>query len=274
FSIVTNPTNGTLGTVSAATCTNGVCTATVTYTPNANYFGADSFTFKVNDGTANSNQNGTVSITVTGVNDPPSFTQAGGNPPTPSPFNPPASNEDAGAQSVSSFVTNINPGPANESGQTVSFVVTNNTNTGLFSSAPAIDSTGKLTYTAAPNQNGTATITYHAHDTGGTANGGVDNSADQQFTITVNAVNDAPVVTPPAAFTVQANMKRTGLGGLLANVTDADTGVNGCNPSFTVTNVSATSPAGGTISNLNASTGTFDFDPPPGVTGNGSVTFT
>src|SRR4029079_11363539 len=134
--------------------------------------------------------------------------------------------------------------------------------------------TATRTYTPAANQNGTATITYHAHDDGGTANSGVDNSADQTFTITVNAVNDPPVVVAPAAFAAQANMKRTGLSGLLGNVNDnADNGVNGCvSTSFTVTNVSATSPAGGNVTITNASTGAFDFDPPPGVTG--AVTFT
>src|SRR5207249_1942010 len=41
-----------------------------TYTPAANYNGADSFTYKANDGTLNSNV-ATVTITVTSVNDPP-----------------------------------------------------------------------------------------------------------------------------------------------------------------------------------------------------------
>ena len=44
-------------------CTAGSCTASVTYTPNANYSGADSFTFTVNDGTATSTA-ATVSITI------------------------------------------------------------------------------------------------------------------------------------------------------------------------------------------------------------------
>ncbi|MBV9598487.1 MAG: right-handed parallel beta-helix repeat-containing protein, partial [Chloroflexi bacterium] len=43
---------------------------------------------------------------------------------------------------------------------------------------------------------------------------------------------------------------------------------------LTVGTVSATSPAGGTISNVNTSTGAFDFDPPPGVTGNVTFTYT
>ncbi len=54
--------------------------------------------------------------------------------------------------------------------------------------------TGTLTYTPAANANGSATVTVQIHDNGGTANGGVDTSAAQTFTITVNAVNDAPVL--------------------------------------------------------------------------------
>ena len=277
FSIVTPPANGGFG---ATTAPN------LTYTPNANFSGSDSFTFRVNDGTTsgsgnngNSNETCTVSITVVGVNDAPTFTVPG---------NPAAVNEDAVAQNVA-FITpaSIRPaqsGNTTEDAQTVSFVITNNTNPGLFSSAPALNvvgasypKTANLTFTPAANQNGTATITYHAHDTGGTANGGVDNSADQTFTITVNAVNDPPVVVAPAAFPVQANMKRTGLTGLLGNVNDnADNGVNGCSSTtFTVTSgsISATSPAGGIVSNVNLGTGTFDFEPPPGFTG-GNVTFT
>ena len=42
-----------------------------TYTPALNYNGPDSFTYKANDGQADSPTNATVSITVTPVNDPP-----------------------------------------------------------------------------------------------------------------------------------------------------------------------------------------------------------
>ena len=54
YSLVSDPTNGTVS----------LTESKVTYVPSAGYFGSDSFTFKVNDGTIDS-EKGTVSITVT-----------------------------------------------------------------------------------------------------------------------------------------------------------------------------------------------------------------
>ena len=50
FMIVDSPAHGALGTVSAANCAAGSCTATVDYTPANGYSGPDSFTYKANDG--------------------------------------------------------------------------------------------------------------------------------------------------------------------------------------------------------------------------------
>ena len=77
----------------------------------------------------------------------------------------------------------------------VTFQVTGNTNPALFSTLPAVSPTGTLTYTSAPNANGTATITLRLQDNGGTANGGVDTSPSVSFTITLTPVNDAPSFT-------------------------------------------------------------------------------
>ena len=60
YEVLSQPANGVL----SGTAPN------LTYTPNADYFGPDSFTFKVNDGTVDSNT-ATVTITVNPVNDPP-----------------------------------------------------------------------------------------------------------------------------------------------------------------------------------------------------------
>src|ERR671912_365726 len=61
FSVVSGPANGTLSGSGAS----------LTYTPAANYNGADSFTFVVNDGSGDSAP-ATISINVTAVNDAPS----------------------------------------------------------------------------------------------------------------------------------------------------------------------------------------------------------
>ena len=127
----------------------------------------------------------TFSITVNPVNDVPSFVKGANQ----------TVNEDAGAQSVSGWATSISKGPANESGQAVDFIVSND-NTPLFSVQPAIAANGTLTYTPAPNASGAATVTVQIHDDGGTNNGGVNTSAAQTFTITVDPLNDAPICDP------------------------------------------------------------------------------
>src|SRR5438874_1826335 len=172
----------------------------LTFAPaaNANGAGYASFTFQVQDdgGTANGGVNldqspNTLTIDVTAVNDEPSFTKGANQ----------TVLEDAGAQSVSNWATAISAGPADESGQILTFHVSNN-NTGLFSSQPALTSSGTLSYTPAPNANGSATVSVYVTDNGGTANGGDDTSATQTFTITVTAVNDEPSFTKGANQTV------------------------------------------------------------------------
>src|SRR5438093_888828 len=85
-------------------------------------------------------------ITVNSVNDAPSFVKGADQ----------TVDEDAGAQSVSGWATAISAGPANESGQAVDFVVTNDNN-GLFSGQPAISATGTLSYTPTADAFGSAT---------------------------------------------------------------------------------------------------------------------
>ncbi len=152
------------------------------YTPDADYNGVDSFTFKVNDGFDYSNV-ATVTIDVAPVNDTPSFT----------PGSDQIVDEDSGSQSCW-WATAVSPGPYNEASQIMHFTVTND-NTGLFSEQPAISPDGLLTYTPAPDANGTATVTVRLHDDGGTENGGNDTSPALYFAITVVPANDPPAVS-------------------------------------------------------------------------------
>ena len=176
FTIVSGPSNGVLGPV----ISTGPTTATVNYTPNLNFNGTDSFVFQANDGNGGTDT-ATATITVIAVNDPPTF-QIG-----------PTINvlEDSGPQTFASWVTAISPGPADESGQTVTFS-TSNSSPPTFSAQPSVASSGTLTFTPAPNANGGVAVTVTAQDNGGTANGGNDTSAPQNSNINVIAVNDEP----------------------------------------------------------------------------------
>jgi hypothetical protein len=155
----------------------------LTITPAANQHGTANVTVSVTD---NEGAVGTESLvlTVNSVNDAPSFTKGANQ----------TVNEDAGAQTITAWATGISAGPPEESGQTLTFEVSNGNNA-LFSAQPAIASIGTLTFTPAANAFGTATVTVVLRDNGGTANGGVDATAPQTFTITVNSVNDAPSFT-------------------------------------------------------------------------------
>ena len=104
--------------------------------------------------------------------------------------------EDAGAQSITGWATNISPGPESESGQTVQFITTTSTPE-LFSAVPTISPTGTLSFTPAANAFGTAVVTVVLKDNGGTAGGGIDSSDPYLLTITVNSVNDIPEVVTP-----------------------------------------------------------------------------
>jgi len=167
YSLVTNGTKG------SATITDASSGA-FTYTSTANLNGTDSFTFQVNDGTVDSNI-ATIIFTVTPVNDAPSFTAN----------NPPVVLENTGIHLLTGWAT-FNPGP-NETDNLLTYTVSEVSNPGLFSHWPNVDTNGALTYQSAINQSGTSTFTVTVQDTGGTANGGVDRSVPQNFTLTVIA---------------------------------------------------------------------------------------
>ncbi|GAB5442642.1 MAG: hypothetical protein Fues2KO_29910 [Fuerstiella sp.] len=118
-------------------------------------------------------------------------------------------NEDTGAHTVNSFASATPGGGADESGQTFTYLVSNN-NGSLFAVAPAIDAAGNLTYTLAADAFGSATVTVQVRDSGGTANGGDDTSGSQQFTINVaNSNNDDAYVAANAGLAIDENATKT-----------------------------------------------------------------
>lgn len=178
--------------------------------------GTTTFTFTADNG-APPAATQSFALAVTPVNDAPSFT-TGGNP---------ASGEDAGPQSTPNWATAISAGPPDEAGQALTFIVTASTNPALFSVQPAVSSIGTLTYTAAPNTFGSADITVVLRDNGGTANGGVDTSAPQTFTITVLAVDDPPTAVGDAYTVEEADTVSVVAPGVLGNDADPDTPIAG-----------------------------------------------
>ena len=253
-------TSGLVSTPADTTCDLSVprvCQATVTYTPNANSNGADSFDYTVNDGTGDSAP-ATATITVLSVNDAPSFTKGADQ----------TLDEDQGAQTVSGWAIAMSKGPANESGQTLQFQVIANDNPALFSAGPSLSpTTGTLTYTTAPNRYGVANITIRLVDNGGTTGGGVDASPPETFAFTVNSINDAPVAATKE-YTVPADTT-TSLGGLLVGATDPNdvAGDATWSPSFTLGSIFLGSGClFCTVSNVNNADGSFDFrQPNPGT---------
>src|SRR5207248_1435570 len=142
--------------------------------PNADYNGSDSFTYKANDGSLDSNV-ATVSITVTEVNDAPTAVA------------------DSATVAEDGSVTfdprgNDSTGPANESGQTLTVVSV--TATADTHGTVVLNADGTITYTPNANYNGPASFTYTVQDNG-TTNGSPDfKTATGTVSITVTAVND------------------------------------------------------------------------------------
>ena len=198
---------------------------TLDYAPNAN--GTSNITVRATDPGGLFVED-TFAVNVTAVNDAPAFTKGADQ----------TVNEDAGLQTVTGWATGISAGPANETGQTLTFNASNNNNA-LFSVQPAVAANGTLTYTPAPNANGSATVTLTLSDNGGVANGGVDTSAAQTFIITVNPVDDFPTASGDTA-TVAEDAPAT-----VIDVLNNDNDPEG--DAIAITNV--TQPANGTVVN-------------------------
>lgn len=255
---ITGVTQGSIGTV-ARTPDH----LSVTYTPDAGNSGPDSFTYTIDDGNGGTDT-ATVTLTVVAINDAPSFTLG----PDPSAL------EDAGLVTVPTFAVG-NPGSSFESTQTLTYVVTGDTNPALFTALgePTIDgTTGDLTFTPAADVSGTATITVHVVDSGPNGSGDVNFSPPQMFVVTVTAVDDSPVAVndgTPLAYQVKQGVAATfpALTGVLANDTDIDS----LHSALTAIVDTQPAPAAGTVT-LNPD-GSFTFTPNGVFSGLASFTY-
>ncbi|MFL2687102.1 MAG: tandem-95 repeat protein, partial [Alphaproteobacteria bacterium] len=182
---------GSLSVTGAGGAVNGSVNfsdGTVTYTPNANFSGADSFTYTISDGQGGT-ATATVALEVTAVNDAPvgQDSSAGGD-------------EDAAIEGVVS-ATDVD-------GDTLNYSV----GSGPSNGSVTVNKNGSYVYTPNSNYHGADTFTYIATDgKGGTATGIV--------TLTVTALNDAPIV---GAVSVVVSEDDATSGKLTASDVDSD----------------------------------------------------
>ncbi len=182
FVVVTNPAHGTL----TGTPPN------LTYTPTTNYFGADSFIFRIHDGSLTSAV-ATISITLTAVNDAPL----------------------ALSQSLTNFEDTAFPitlAGSDVDGPVTNFVIVTNPANGILSGTPP-----NLTFTPAANYFGPDSFAFRVND-------GALTSAVATVSITLNAVNDPPLAAPDALTRPASQRVTATVAALLANDSDVDGG--------------------------------------------------
>jgi cyanate lyase len=124
-------------------------------------------------------------LTVTPVNDAPSFVAG-----------PDVTAAINSGMNSTAWVVSASPGPSNESSQGLTYLVDTD-RPELFTDTPAISPTGQLTFSVAPYAVGTANVTVRVRDNGGTANGGVDESASSVFKIYIVPTDPLPPVFTP-----------------------------------------------------------------------------
>ncbi len=226
---VTAVTNGTKGT---AVLSSG----SITYTPNLNANGPDSFTYTVSDGHGGT-ATGIVNVTITAVNDAPVTTAD--------------SKTTAEDTSLTFPATDLTINDTDADGDTLTVTAVTN---GAKGSASLVS--GSITYTPNLNANGSDSFTYTVSDGhGGTATGTVN--------VTITAVNDAPVTTADSKTTAED----TPLTFPATDLTTNDTDVDG--DTLTVTAVT-----NGTKGTANLVSGSITYSPNLNANGSDSFTYT
>lgn len=163
-------TDPTIESIDTASSQGGTITdnggGNYTYTPAANFFGTDTFTYTITDGTLT--DTGTVTVTVNPVNDAPEVTNPGEQ-----------TNNEGDTVSLAVTATDVDGDALTYSAEGLPDGLSINSTTGLIS--------GTITQTAANGSPYDVTVTV---DDGAT-------QVDVNFTWTVNKVNVAPSLTQP-----------------------------------------------------------------------------
>ena len=178
YAIVSQPKSGTITDLNEDT-------GSLVYTSDAGFTGKDSFTFKANDGTVDSNT-ATVTITVSQVIDPPVA-------------------DDQSVTANTADPTEITLTATDPEGNALTYAIVSQPQSGTITDLN--EDTGSLVYTSDAGFTGKDSFTFKAND-------GTVDSNTATVTITVNQVNDPPVaekqsVTANAADPTEITLKAT-----------------------------------------------------------------
>lgn len=233
-----------------------------TYVPNANENGTDTFTYQWSD-VADTAHQALVTIVIDPVNDAPVANFASGTITV---------NEDSGVYIQDNFATFGPGGGLDEATQTLTKTITVD-KPGLFALQPTIDSTGRLSFTPAPNANGTAVVSVALQDSGGTFNNPLDqDSATYTFTIVINAVNDAPnfqiIGNAPAVLEAKTAVQQSVTGFAFNFLPGPPTAVDEATqtPTYLITQIGNAGPQ--------SPTGKLEFAVAPAIDAAGNLTYT
>ncbi len=237
----TDVESASLSAVLVSNASNGAVTlnanGSFTYVPAGNFAGTDSFTYKANDGTTDSNTV-TVSITVTAVNDAPVAA---------------ANSYSVAEDGVLSLAA---PGVLGNDSDTEGSPLTAMVVSSVTHGTLTLNADGSFSYTPAANYSGPDSFTYKAND-------GTLDSNTATVSINVTAVNDAPAATADSYTVAEDATLTVAASGVLSNDSDVDSG--------TISAVLVSGPAHGTLT-LNAN-GSFTYSPVANYNGPDSFTY-
>ena len=209
-------------------------TGEVTYTPNADYNGPDSFTYTIGDAEG-ATSTATVSVTVGGIND-----------------DPVAVDDTAGTEEDVSVAVAVVNNDTDADGETPTLTEVGDPANGTVEFDAA---TGEVTYTPNADYNGSDSFTYTIGDAEGAR-------STATVSVSVTPVNDAPVATDDAAETDQEE-------GVTIAVVDNDFDVDGEEPAVD----SVGQPGNGTVE-IDGAANALLYTPDTGFSGEDSFTYT
>jgi Fibronectin type III domain. len=244
--------------------------AAVAFTPSADWDQEFTITTRIRDAAGTGPADGTITVSVTAVNDAPVITVPGSITVT----------EDVPTSLTGISFADVDAGPGvvtatfsvptgslaatSGAGVTVGGTASALTMTGTIADINAFIASSGLTYTTVLNATADVTLTVTINDNGNTGTGGAQQDSET-LTLEVTAVNDAPVNTVPGAQSVDQDgtlVFSTGSGNAIS-VADVDAGVGNIQVTLTATNglITLGSTTGLTFTNGNgAGDGTMTFE--------------